>query len=87
MACLSSSKRFTLQPILAECMVLWRAIEFCEDLGLPSIQLEGDAQTIINAVISEDNCQAWYGGIVEDVKAMLRQRTNWSINFVHHGSN
>lgn len=52
-------------------MALWRAVEFCDELGLISIQREGDAQTIVDAVISKVDCDAWYGGIVEDVKAIL----------------
>lgn len=44
-------------------------------------------QTIINVVRSDEECQAWYGGIIEDVKATLNCRTGWSRNFVYREGN
>lgn len=87
LASLSTSRRFNSLSILAECMALWRAIEFGKELGLPCIQLEGDAQTIINVVTSTEACKAWYGGIVEDAKAILQHHSHWSISFVHREGN
>lgn len=40
LANLSTSRRFNSQPILAECMALWRAIEFVEELRLPLFNLK-----------------------------------------------
>lgn len=37
-------------------MALWQAIKFAGELGLPRVQLEGDAQIIINAIISKEAC-------------------------------
>lgn len=61
--------------------------ELCLEIGISCIQLEGDAQTIINVVNSTAECEAWYGGIVEDVKFVLKQRVKWSFCFAHRGSN
>lgn len=58
LACVSTSKSFSSQPILAECLALWQTIEFCDKLGLLTIQLEGDVQAIVNAVKVEEECQA-----------------------------
>lgn len=71
-ACLSSLEKFSLQPILAESKALWRAIEFCNEIGLSQVELEGDAQVDIKVVNSEAKSLAWFGGIVKDVKAVLK---------------
>lgn len=83
LACLSTIRKLNSQPILAECLALWRALEFEEDLGLRCVQFEGDAQTIINAVTTIEDYDAWFGGIVEDVKIVLLQHSCWNISFVH----
>lgn len=76
MACLNTFKSFNSQPILAECLTLWRAIKFVEELGLPKVQLEDDAQAIINVVTSKEACDLWYEGILEETKAILHQFTH-----------
>lgn len=83
LACLNAFKYFSSQPILAECMALWHTMEFCEELGIFNVHLEGDARHIVDAIIVEKECRAWYGGIVEDVKAVLQQKTNLSIHLVY----
>lgn len=47
LAYLCTLRVFNSQPILVECMTLWCAIKFNEDLGLPFAQLDGDTHTII----------------------------------------
>lgn len=87
LACLNASQNFNSQPILAEGLALWRVIEFSKEMGIPCVQLEGDAQILINAIISTQTCEAWYGGIVEDAKAIMQQHAHWTIGFVHRGGN
>lgn len=70
-ACLSALKELRSQPVLAEIMSLWCIVEFCEELGLSKVQLEGDAQIIIDAVKVEKECSTWFGGIIDDVKIVL----------------
>lgn len=54
-ACLSTSPAFYSQPLVAECLALWRTIEFCTELGLQNVVLEGDMQVAINAVQQEEH--------------------------------
>lgn len=50
LACLSSLREFEVpQPTLVECWVLRRASAFYSELDLQSVQLEGDALTVIKA--------------------------------------
>lgn len=50
LACLSSSFTLFSQPIVAKFEALWRVLELCNELGFVDVDLEGDAQTLINAI-------------------------------------
>lgn len=56
LACLSSSRGFISQPIIAECWALSRAMEFCSKLGFYQLEIEGDAQVSIQVIKKEEEC-------------------------------
>lgn len=47
------------------------------------VQMEGDAQLLIKAIIEAEKCRAWFGNLVEDVKLLLKSFPLWSIRFIH----
>lgn len=69
LTCLSSSREFKVQQLtLAKCWALCRKIDFCTELGLKKVQLEGDALTVIKATQQSHRCCTWYGHLIEDIK-------------------
>lgn len=53
LACLCSSTFFYSKPIITEFGALWRAMRLGMELGFKAIQLEGDAEVLINSINSE----------------------------------
>lgn len=87
LACQNSSNSFRVDPILAECEVLWRAIQLCEELGLEKVKLEGDAKVVIYAILKNEECSILYGSIINDVKSYLTSGPPCSLDFVHRERN
>lgn len=48
LACQSSSCTLNIDPLLAECEALSRALQLCEELGLNRVCLKGDAKHAID---------------------------------------
>lgn len=88
LACLSSSRNSDAQhPTLAECWALSRTIEFCSEIGVHGVLLEGDALTVIKATQRPHWCCTWYGDIIEDIKLALRNNLGWKLSFTHREGN
>lgn len=85
--CLSASKSFSSHPLVAEFWALWRALELCSELSMEQLIFEGDAQSLIQAINTGENCEAWYDNLVEDPKQIIKNRIYWSVNFVHREAN
>lgn len=79
------------QPIkdraLAESLVLCQTVELCNDLRLNKVILEGDAQVVVNTVNKEEEDWSLNGHIIEDIKAMLRGRKNWKVQYINRKGN
>lgn len=50
MACLSAMKQFLSKPIVASYWALKRAMHFGEEWGMEKVDLEGDAQVLVQAI-------------------------------------
>lgn len=48
---------------------------------------EGDAQLVVNFVNSVDENRLWYGQFVDDIRLMLKRRTDWKVVFTPTTSN
>lgn len=46
---------------------MWRAMEFCTNLGFQNGVLEGAVQVVINAIQQEKHDWSWYGRLIEDI--------------------
>lgn len=87
MDCLSSLKPFHSHSIVVEYEALWRAMYFCMELGFERAQFEGDTELLINAITNEAECVAWFGHLVEEAKQIFKNRSHWTIPFVHWEGN
>ncbi|XP_042958143.1 uncharacterized protein LOC122293710 [Carya illinoinensis] len=87
LACACFKKPPISDSSLAETMALWQAVELSHELGFNRVILEGDAQVVISAVNSVDEDLSSGGHIVEDVKAVLRERRSWKIQFTRREGN
>lgn len=72
LACLSSSRCSYSLLAVAECRVLLRAFEFCQEMGFTHVEFEGDDQTIVQAIKKEEECCILYGTLVEEAKQVLK---------------
>lgn len=87
LVCQSSLVYYRSDPFLAKCKALWRAIQFCDELGLERVQMEGDAKVVIDFVLKNENCSNWCGTLIDDVTSFLTSRPIWSLDFVHREMN
>lgn len=51
---------------------LWRAIELGSKLSCNRVQLEGDAQVLINAINEDEDYLSWFENLEEDAKGPYR---------------
>ena len=59
------------EPATAEAMAALRAVEFCREVGINDILLEGDSLLVVKAV--SDYRPSWlpYGQVLDDIKWVL----------------
>ncbi|XP_041016299.1 uncharacterized protein LOC121258832 [Juglans microcarpa x Juglans regia] len=76
-------------PARAECMALWKSLEICKELVLLKVSFEGDAAAaaVINAISKDGEDQSWMGHIIEDIKRIITEREDWTVNFVPREGN
>jgi ribonuclease HI len=72
-ATLSKKIKSLHEPVMAEALGALVAAEFCKDLGLPDIDLEGDSLLVVRAIKDSSAQWATYGHIVDDVKVVLNR--------------
>ena len=68
-------------------MAALRVVEFCREVGINDLILEGDSMLVVKAV--KELCQGWlpYGQIIEDIHCVLGTRRQWSIRHVKREAN
>jgi ribonuclease HI len=74
-------------PTVAEALAATHAINFCKELGIQRLQLEGDAKNVVNAIISREENWSRMGHIIDDAKKLLEGFQHWEINFVGRNAN
>lgn len=80
MVCQSSFRTFFSHPIIAKGWALLRAMELSRT-WLLHVDFEGDAQVLIQAIDKEQECLAWYGMLVKEIKCILKLRPQWDVSF------
>ncbi|XP_018820941.2 uncharacterized protein LOC108991215 [Juglans regia] len=86
-AALSASRREGQNAFVAEGMALWRAMEFCLEIGMVDVEFDGDSKELIEAVMSDEEEDSRWGQIVEDIKQLRHQYSNWKVVFNYRESN
>lgn len=47
------------------------------------LKKDGNAEALTNAIGNEEECWSWYRSLIESSKQVLKNRTHWSLSFVH----
>ena len=76
-----------LDPTSAEALAVFLAIQQCQSSGVQKIIVEGDAQTIINAINTDGKHESRYRHIIEDIKILLLSFTEWQAQHVRRSEN
>ncbi|XP_059446658.1 uncharacterized protein LOC132178227 [Corylus avellana] len=83
----SFTKKGWLDPTTVEVMATIRAAQFCKEMDVSNVLIEGDAQKIIQALQNGDQNGSRYGQLVEDAKLILTSLMNWKPNYVRRNVN
>jgi ribonuclease HI len=76
-----------LSPAAAEARAAIMAVTLCKEVGFPKIHLEGDAKGVIEAVMSGTLTCSGLGPLVEDIRMLLRDVSQWKMEFVRRDKN
>jgi ribonuclease HI len=74
-------------PSTAEALSALRAIQTCKALGATMIHMEGDAKTVIDALLNGDEDRSHMGNDIEDIKEELHTVSHWKVSFVRREGN
>jgi ribonuclease HI len=73
--------------LIIESIAAWRAVILCEELGLQSVEFEGDSMVVVNALNSNTPYWRACGSIVEDTRDRLLQFLTWSVQHARREAN
>ena len=69
--------------VLAACQALW----FAKELGFQKLFIEGDSETIINAINGENMARSEFGHILQDIKSLISSFCSVSFSHVKRQGN
>jgi ribonuclease HI len=87
LAARSFAKTLVVEPVAAEGLAAFYAVEFSRDMCFNDIILEGDALQIVAAVQTDSQHWSRFGHIVDGIKLGLSQLRSWQINHVKRDAN
>lgn len=70
---------FLTNTIVEESMAALKAVEFCKNMGLDRIMVEGDSLQVVNAINKPGLNWGKYGHIVADIHEALRYFQMWKL--------
>jgi ribonuclease HI len=76
-----------LDPQLAEARAALMAVQLCRENGFMSVEFEGDAKVMIDAVNSQGQDWSRLGEVKEDIRQEVQGLHNWRMLFVHRECN
>jgi hypothetical protein len=76
-----------MDPLSAEAWAGVQAAKFGEELRIPKLYLEGDAQGVVEAVNAEAMNWSRIGHLVDDMKTLLNMFTQWQVQGVGRATN
>ncbi|KAF5449887.1 hypothetical protein F2P56_030288 [Juglans regia] len=81
-ATLRSSRASFPNPLPGEALAALRAVQFCIELGLTNIILEGDSMIVVKAINGREDSWNSSSLICQDIKLLLEQVSPWSVKHV-----
>ena len=76
-----------LDPIVAEAMAALMPTQLCNVVGLMRIQLEGDAQVVVDAVNSMEPNERCMYHLMADIRSTLMSIPCWEMGYARRGVN
>jgi ribonuclease HI len=73
--------------LTGEALAAFHAVDFCREIGLKCINLEGDAKQVVDAINSPTMVWNRFGHLVEDTRRILHSLTSWKCTFVNREAN
>jgi hypothetical protein len=86
-ACGFMAQAYISDPMTAEAYAARCGVDFCMDLGLSTIILEGESREILLALRKEEAWPRRYNSFMLDARNKLRSFQAWSTNFVRRDLN
>jgi hypothetical protein len=72
-------KEYITDPLIAEAVAVWVAVEFISQFGFQSVMLERDSLVVVQALCSEDKSWSQVGSLMEDAKIILCNCQFWEV--------
>ena len=86
-ATLSQKVRYPQSVDITEALAARQAVQFALELGLHSVEFEGDSACITDALNDNDFSQAAFGLVIEDAKTLAHSLLNHSFHHVKRNGN
>eukprot|EP00268_Persea_americana_P027446 TRINITY_DN26824_c1_g1_i3.p1 TRINITY_DN26824_c1_g1~~TRINITY_DN26824_c1_g1_i3.p1 ORF type:complete len:129 (-),score=11.04 TRINITY_DN26824_c1_g1_i3:427-813(-) len=87
MACKSVAKPYIWDPIVAEALTAWVAVDFCKSLQIQQMILEGDSLVVVKALRCKEMNSSRYGQLTDSAKSALNSFQLWQIEHVKRDAN
>jgi ribonuclease HI len=81
------TKEGVLDVTTGEALAALMAAELCVEMGITKVQLEGDAKTVVLAVISTEPDDSNKGQVTADIRATLRAVPWWEMKYTRRDAN
>lgn len=74
-------------PTTAETIAIVHTLRFCNEIGLSSIYVEGDAKNVVEALNSSEINWSNSGHLAANAQLLLQKFTQWKVQFVSREAN
>ena len=86
-AMLSQKVHGTHTAEMIEALAARRAVIFAKEVGIDDVEFEGDAETVIYDLSSNDPLHTPYGLVLEDAKALIQEFQHFALSHTHRSGN
>jgi ribonuclease HI len=83
----SVTKDYICDPVVAEALALWTAVELFGQLGFNDVIFEGDCLEVVRGIREEGRNVTRYGSTLEETKEMLKDCRHWEISHARRTAN
>lgn len=60
-----------------EAFAAHQGVELCRSIGFNAVILKGDAEVVVNALMTEGNCSSSYDSIIADTRMLMNSIQQW----------